>query len=79
MHARPYTEQFDNNVARVFQFVIREFPRLLCCINGHGHSYNVTELFDDGVLYYECDNIHKRSYLLFTVNSEGYECTRVEF
>ena len=79
MHARPYTEQFDNNVARVFQFVIREFPRLLCCINGHGHSYNVAELFDDGVLYYECDNIHKRSYLLFTVNSEGYECTRVEF
>ncbi len=79
MHARPYTEQFDNNVARVFQFVIREFPQLLCCINGHGHSYNVTELFDDGVLYYECDNIHKRSYLLFTVNSEGYECARIEF
>ena len=29
MHAPPYSEQFNNNVAKVFNYYIHEFPRLL--------------------------------------------------
>lgn len=79
MHAKPYTEQFGDNVAKGFQYLVTRFPGLQCCINGHGHNYKVVDLFGDGVLYYECDNIAKRSYLLFTVNDEGYACERIEF
>ncbi|WP_299098651.1 metallophosphoesterase [uncultured Alistipes sp.] len=79
MHAKPYTEQFGDNVAKGFQYLITRFPDLQCCINGHGHNYKVVDLFGDGVLYYECDNIAKKSYLLFTVNDEGYACERIEF
>ena len=79
MHAKPYTEQFGNNVAKGFQYVITRFPGLQCCINGHGHHFTVEDLFGDGVLYYECDNIARRSYLLFTVNEEGYAYERIEF
>lgn len=79
MHAKPYTEQFGDNVAKGFQYLVTRFPGLQCCINGHGHNYKVVDLFSDGVLYYECDNIAKRSYLLFTVNEEGYACERIEF
>ena len=79
MHAKPYTEQFGDNVAKGFQYLVTRFPGLQCCINGHGHNYKVVDLFGDGVLYHECDNIAKRSYLLFTVNDEGYACERIEF
>lgn len=79
MHAKPYTEQFDNNVAKVFQYAVRQFPGLQCCINGHGHNFTVDDIFGDGVLYYECDNIAKKTYLLFTVDEEGYDYERVEF
>lgn len=79
MHAKPYTEQFDNNVAKIFQYCIRQFPGLQCCINGHGHKFTVEDIFGDGVLYYECDNIAKKSYLLFTVNDEGYTYERICF
>lgn len=79
MHAKPYTEQFDNGVAKIFQRYIRQFPGLQFCVNGHGHNYKIEDIFGDGVLYYECDNIEKRTYLLFTINEEGYEQTRIAF
>jgi len=79
MHAKPYTDQFDNNVAKVFQYAIRRFPGLQCCLNGHGHAFTVDDIFDDGTLYFQCDNIKKRSYLLFTLNKEGYAYERIAF
>lgn len=79
MHAKPFSEQFDNNVAHIFQQTVRKFPQLQFCLNGHGHNFAATDLFDDGVIYYECDNIWKKTYLLFTVNDEGYEYEHIAF
>lgn len=79
MHAKPYTEQFGDNVAKIFQYAITRFPGLQCCINGHGHNFEIDDVFNDGVLYYECDNIVKRSYLLFTITEEGYACEHIVF
>ena len=79
MHAKPYSEQFDNNVAKIFQQTIRRFPQLQFCLNGHGHHFAAEDLFGDGVIYYECDNIGKETYLLFTITGEGYSYERVEF
>lgn len=79
MHAKPFSEQFDNNVARMFQYAIRQFPSLQFCVNGHGHNFAVEDLFDDGVIYYECDNVGKKTYLLFTITNGGYDYERVAF
>lgn len=79
MHAQPYSEQFDNQVVELFQATIRQFPALQFCVHGHGHKFNVEDIFDDGVIYYECGNIQKRGYLLFTVNEEGYQYEKVSF
>ena len=70
MHARPGSEQFDNNVKDVFQLYIREFPSLLFCLNAHNHQLQVEDLFDDGLIYYGCSNIAKRNYLLFYPNPQ---------
>lgn len=79
MHAKPFSEQFDNNVAKIFQYAICRFPDLQCCLNGHGHRFMIDDIFNDGVLYYQCDNIEKRTYLLFTLNEEGYTYEHIAF
>ncbi len=79
MHAKPYTEQFDNNVANLFQETIRRFPGLQFCVNGHDHNFVAEDLFNDGVIYYECENIGNRGYLLFTINDEGYAYEHIIF
>lgn len=71
MHAMPYTDQFYNNVADIFQEKIREYPGLQFCLCGHQHSTTQFEPFDDGVLYYECGAAVKRQYLLFTLTEKG--------
>ncbi|WP_303236513.1 metallophosphoesterase [Phocaeicola coprophilus] len=72
MHAGPYSEQFNNNVAKVFQLYLRQFPGLQFCVYGHGHSIQVNDFFDDGILYYECTCAKKRAYLRFTLKENEY-------
>lgn len=79
MHVRPYEFQFNNNVAEVFEYAIRRFPGLQFCVFGHEHRLMAEELFGDGVMYYGCPDIAKRSYLLFTLNEGGYEYEVAKF
>lgn len=71
MHVRPYSEQFNNNVAWVFEDVIKRFPNLQFCLNAHDHQIQVDDLFDDGVMYYGSANMAKKSYLVFTVTPDN--------
>ena len=66
-------------MARLCRLTIRRFPQLQFCLNGHGHHFAAEDLFGDGVIYYECDNIGKETYLLFTITGVGYSYERVEF
>lgn len=80
MHVPPFDSQFNNNVAKVFQGFIKEYPNLQFCLHGHTHKLSAEDLFDDGVIYYGTPNIAKRTYLVFTLmpnNKYTYEV--VEF
>ena len=79
MHAAPHSDVFNNNVANVFQHYLHMFPGLQFCMHGHTHALTVTDIFNDGVLYYQCPNINKRIYLVFTIKEEGYDYEVVEF
>lgn len=79
MHAGPFSEQFNNNVAEIFHHYIKQFPNLQFCIYGHGHNVQVDDFFGDNILYYECTCIHKRSYLYFTINENDYTYEVVDF
>lgn len=79
MHVRPFEFQFNNNVAQVFQHYLTRFPGMEFCIYGHEHKLAVDDLFGDGVLYYGCADIAKRSYLLFTVDERSYDYEVVAF
>lgn len=79
MHARPYSDQFNNNVAKAFDHYVKLFPGLLFCLNAHDHSLQADDIYGDGVMYYGCTSAEHRCYLLFTVtpNSYSYEVVNV--
>ncbi|MDR0712721.1 MAG: metallophosphoesterase [Bacteroidales bacterium] len=79
MHAPPHSEQFDNNVARVFQRYITQFSGLQFCLNAHEHRVSAEDRFNDGVIYYGSPSIEKRKYLLFTLKPGGYDHEVVQF
>lgn len=79
MHARPYSEQFNNNAAKAFQHYITQLPGLMFCLFGHGHGLEVTDLFGDGVTYYEACATVRRHYLLFTITPRSYEYQVIDF
>ena len=54
-------------------------PVLQFCVYGHSHNVSVDEFFDDGIKYYECSCAKDRSYLFFTLNSNGYTYEVVNF
>lgn len=72
MHVRPLTGQFNNNVAKVFQKYIHNFPGLQFCTVAHEHRLIAEDVFGDGVMYYGSDCMKHRNYLLFTITPNGY-------
>lgn len=79
MHAPPFGEEFNNDVADEFETAITTFPNPLFCLYGHIHSWAEDDFFDDGLIYYACTNIANRGYYLITINDDGYEIERCDF
>lgn len=90
MHSRPFDEQFNNNVAMPFLYYLQCYPGMEAdgddgcyshafCLCGHNHRFQVSDLYDAGLLFYQGDNIAKRSFMIFTITADGYEMERVEF
>ncbi len=49
------------------------------CLKGHTHHFRQSQPFDNGVLFYCVDDIHKRQLLLFTIYPSGYDYQIVNF
>lgn len=73
MHVRPGEFQFNNNVSAIFEHFLLQAPGLPFCLYGHEHTLRSDDLFGDGVLYYQCPDIGKRCYLLFTMHETDYD------
>ena len=79
MHARPYTDVFNDNVAKVFQHYIRQYPGIQVCTAAHTHHYQDDVIFDDGIHYVTSDCMDYRTYLVFTITPEKYEYELVKY
>lgn len=71
MHAAPLSDQFNDNVAEIFNEKLKLFPGLQFCLCGHNHHFAKYEPLNDGVLYYRCGAANKREYLVFTMKKDG--------
>lgn len=78
MHAQPFSDQFNNNVANVFQSELHKYPGLSFCVSGHDHHTRTSDLFGDGINYYQVGSAKGREYLFFTLtpNDIRYEVVR---
>lgn len=79
MHAAPYSEQFNNNVAKVFNYYTHQFPGLMFCLDGHGHHTKQEDIYGDGIIYYQAANAAKHQYYIFTITPKGYRYEIIEF
>lgn len=90
MHSRPFDEQFNNNVSKPFLYFLQAFPGMeidegdtkysrAFCVCGHNHQFGVMDLYDVGLMFYQGDNIAKRSFMIFTITADGYEMERIEY
>ena len=79
MHAAPYSDQFNNNVAKVFDYYSHQMPGLMCCVYGHGHHTKASDIFEDGTMYYETSSVYFREYYIFTITPKGYSYEVVKF
>ena len=67
MHAPPFSEQFNNNVAEPFNDYIHKLPQLMFCLDGHGHHIRIQDLYDDGTIFYMTASAKERKYYIFTI------------
>lgn len=79
MHAGPYSEQFNNNVVKPFEYYVKMYPNVLFCTKAHDHRLTVETPFNDGITYYGSDCAKDRNYLLFTIYPNGYHYEVVYF
>lgn len=89
MHSRPFDSQFNNNVADAFNYYLEHYPGMKSpegetsthgfCLCGHNHLYQVEDLFDNGIVYWQCADLGKRQYFVVTVTEEGYEVETIDF
>ena len=79
MHAHPFADVFNDNVAKPFQYYITQYPGLQFCTAAHNHGFDDRILFDDDVHYIVSDCMKSRSYLVFTITPEKYEYELVEY
>ncbi|MBQ8673956.1 MAG: metallophosphoesterase [Bacteroides sp.] len=79
MHVRPFCDDFNNNVAYVFQRYLKEFPALQFCTAAHEHKQFEMDLFEDGIMYYMSDCMKNRNFYLFTITPNGYDYEVVYF
>jgi len=79
MHSPPFSDEFDNNSALMFNYMVEHYKNLKFCLHAHNHVQSVQDLFNNGTLYYGCEDISKRSYFLFTLTGDTYSYKLVQF
>ena len=79
MHIRPFCNEFNNNVAKVFHRYVTQYPGIQFCTAAHTHHHQDDVIFDDGIHYITSDCMDYRSYLVFTITPEKYEYELVKY
>ena len=79
-HVPPTNDDFDPALRAPYVQALREAPNLVFEMNGHNHSYSITQPYNDGVTYVNSDAFSERHYLLVTVwGNKQFRIKRVKF
>lgn len=79
MHSPPFDDQFNNNSAIMFNKITENYWNVKFCLHAHRHVQIVKDYFKNGIIYYGCDDISKRTFLLFTLVGDKYSYNVIKF
>ncbi len=79
MHAPPCGNQLNDADGTIVHGMLNQFNELMFCMNAHVHTTAINDIFSDGMLYYQCASMDKRSFLLFTITKTGYSYEELFF
>ena len=79
MHAAPFSDVFNNNVSKAFQYYVRQYPGVQFCTVAHDHNVTITDIYNDGIIYYGSTCMRDRCFLLFTIHQDGYDYEAVYY
>jgi len=80
MHAPPCSDQLNDLMSvKQLRDRLRTIENLYVCLHGHTHRYKESYPIGNNIKFIGCDNIAKRTYLVFDITPEGYSYEVVEF
>lgn len=79
MHSPPFDDQFNNNSGLMFNYILERYKNLQFCLHAHRHVFSVNDYYKNGILYYGCDDMAGRNYLVFTLAGNSYSYQVVYF
>lgn len=79
MHAAPFTDEFNDNVTSSFEYRISNLNNVQFCLCGHEHKTRATDIFGDGIIYYQITCGEGRQYYIFKIGEDGYECETIDY
>ena len=69
----------DNNVCKAFRRYLDFFPGLMFCVYGHNHDDAISDIYNDGLIFYGIDCAQHRNYRIFTITPDGYEVEHITY
>lgn len=79
-HVPPTNDDFDPALRTPYVQALRTAPGLVFEMNGHNHSYSISQPYGDGVTYVNSDAFSERHYLLVTVwGDRQFRIKRIAF
>ena len=79
MHVPPFDVAFNNNAVLMFNYIIESYHNVRFCLHAHNHQLVENDFFENGIIYYGCDDMSGRSYMVFTVTPDSYTYTVESF
>jgi Icc protein len=79
-HVPPDNDDFDPAVRAPYVEALHAAPGLVCAMNGHNHSFGISQPYNDGVSYVNSDAFSEKHYLVVTVwGDHQFRVKRVAF
>ncbi|MBF9219845.1 metallophosphoesterase family protein [Hymenobacter ruricola] len=79
-HVPPTNDDFDPALRTPYVQALSEAPNLVFEMNGHNHSFAISQPYNDGVTYVNSDAFSERHYMVVTVwGDKQFRIKRVAF
>ena len=56
----------------MFDYIVGNYKNVRFCLHAHNHTLEENDFFNNGIIYYGCDDISGRNYMVFTVTPDSY-------